>query len=350
MGVGTNTTYFVGSHYEVTNGTVTKYYYAGSQRVAMRTNGTLNYLLGDHLGSTSLTTDASGVVISELRYKAWGETRYALGTSPTKYTFTGQYSYAGDFGLHFYNARWYDSSLSRFAQADTIVPGGVQGLDRYAYVNNAPINYTDPTGHRCAGGGDENIWGYCELPTPDKVKTFQNAYLNAVARKYGIKLAPGDKWEYIEFVGVEPGASNVRGWTPYRPQQPYFDSDENLKYADDSSVVATEDAFDSCGNSMDCLAGILAHEATHSWIEMKIESAGVPEYDRVSNFTPAEEMLASLVAMEVGDPMQIQSNYLGENTFSCQQLTNTPCANPLEMLESYYGIDLSDIYDLVFGR
>jgi len=80
----------------------------------MRTNGTLNYILGDHLGSTSLVTDSSGTVISQQYYKAWGETRYASGTTPTKYTYTGQYSYAADFGLHFYNARWYDSYLNRF--------------------------------------------------------------------------------------------------------------------------------------------------------------------------------------------------------------------------------------------
>jgi len=47
----------------------------------------------------------------------------------------------------FYNARWYDSQLGRFAQADSIVPGGVQGYDRFAYVNNNPLRYTDPTGH-----------------------------------------------------------------------------------------------------------------------------------------------------------------------------------------------------------
>ncbi len=47
----------------------------------------------------------------------------------------------------FYNARWYDPLLGRFAQADTIVPGGVQGLDRYGYVNNAPTRFTDPSGH-----------------------------------------------------------------------------------------------------------------------------------------------------------------------------------------------------------
>jgi len=87
------TTYFVGNHYEVANGVVTKYYFAGSQRIAMRKNGTLNYLLSDHLGSTSLVTDASGNVISEMRYSAWGEVRYQGGVMPTNYTYMGQYPY-----------------------------------------------------------------------------------------------------------------------------------------------------------------------------------------------------------------------------------------------------------------
>ncbi len=52
-------------------------------------DSTLSFLLTDHLGSTSLTTDASGNLISELRYTAWGETRYVSGTTPTNYTFTG---------------------------------------------------------------------------------------------------------------------------------------------------------------------------------------------------------------------------------------------------------------------
>ena len=132
----------MGAHYEVANGVVTKYYYAGSQRIAMRTNGTLNYLIGDHLGSTSLTTDASGNVVSEQRYKAWGEVRYASGNIATKYQYTSQFSYELDFGLYYYGARWYDSSLGRFAQADTIIPEqsqGVQAWDRFAYTNNNPI-------------------------------------------------------------------------------------------------------------------------------------------------------------------------------------------------------------------
>ena len=90
------TTLFVGAHYEKVGSTVTKYYMAGATRVAMRKDGTLSYMLGDHLGSTSLVTDINGVRTSELRYKAWGETRYSFGTLPTKYTFTGQYSYMDD--------------------------------------------------------------------------------------------------------------------------------------------------------------------------------------------------------------------------------------------------------------
>jgi len=49
----------------------------------------------------------------------------------------------------FYNARWYDPALGRFAQADTIIPGAgnPQAWDRYAYANNNPVRYNDPSGH-----------------------------------------------------------------------------------------------------------------------------------------------------------------------------------------------------------
>jgi hypothetical protein len=40
--------------------------------------------------------------------------------------------------------------VGRFTQPDTIVPTSTQGTqawDRYAYVNNNPVRYTDPSGH-----------------------------------------------------------------------------------------------------------------------------------------------------------------------------------------------------------
>jgi len=70
------------------------------------------------------------------------------GTTPTTYRYTGQRWEAG-LGLYFYRARWYDPTLGRFAQPDTLVPkpGDPQNFNRYAYVRNNPLRFTDPTGH-----------------------------------------------------------------------------------------------------------------------------------------------------------------------------------------------------------
>jgi len=163
----------VGQHYEKKGTTVTKYYFAGATRLAVRTNGTLSYLLGDHLGSSSVTTNASGVKTASALYKAFGETRYSSGALGTDYKFTGQREQA-ELGLYFYGARWYDPSLSRFVQADTVVPvqtQGTQAWDRYAYVNNNPVRYNDPTGHSVTqgdGGGPNTCTNpdYCENGKP----------------------------------------------------------------------------------------------------------------------------------------------------------------------------------------
>ena len=140
------TTRYVGEYYEVTGTDVTKYY---GGHTAMRKSGVVSYLLSDHLGSNSLIVDSTGAKVSESRYKAWGELRFSSGTVSTDYTYTGQYSNTDDFGWMYYKARWYDPTLGRFAQADSIVPGAGNPLawDRYAYGLNNPTRYNDPDGH-----------------------------------------------------------------------------------------------------------------------------------------------------------------------------------------------------------
>ncbi len=155
-------TYYVGAHYEKkvqsSQKNERKYYFADTSRIAMlapqgcsaspRKNGILTWLLSDHLGSTSVTVDASGNLVSSLRYTAFGEVRAASGTTSTDYRYTGQRSDA-EIGLYYYVARFYDPALGRFIQADTVVPGvgNPVAWDRYAYSGNNPINYNDPTGH-----------------------------------------------------------------------------------------------------------------------------------------------------------------------------------------------------------
>jgi RHS repeat-associated protein len=148
---GGATTAYVGNYFEWTGSTSTmkKYYYAGSTRIAVRT-GTADplWLLGDHLGSTSQTAYYDGTAYTNgwQLYKPWGEKRYPSGDSaiPTTYRYTGQRQ-ENYINLYWYGSRWYDDSLGRFIQPDTIVPlatQGVQAFDRFAYSNNNPVLWT----------------------------------------------------------------------------------------------------------------------------------------------------------------------------------------------------------------
>ena len=113
-------------------------------------DGTLYFLHSDHLGSATLTTDVSGHRVGEARYTPFGEMRrgYPVGVMSTDRRFTGQ-RWDGALALYDYRARYYDPSLGRFLQPDPLVPelGNPQSLNRYAYVYNNPLRYTDPSGH-----------------------------------------------------------------------------------------------------------------------------------------------------------------------------------------------------------
>jgi len=154
---GVTNTVYIGNYYEKEGNTVRTYYYHAGKRVAMREDGTLYWLLTDHLGSTTMVLTATGAVTAERRYYAYGDERDISGTLHTQYGFTGQREEA-DIGLYFYNARWYDAELRRFVQADSIVPepGNPQSLNRYSYVYNNPLRYIDPSGHWANPGAGWN--------------------------------------------------------------------------------------------------------------------------------------------------------------------------------------------------
>lgn len=92
-------------------------------------------------------TDASGAVIEKHVYWPYGQ-QLMENTTGVHHLFTGQ---ERDFWtpLYYYHARYYDFMEARFIQPDTIVPdpANPQDLNRYSYVSNNPLKYTDPTGH-----------------------------------------------------------------------------------------------------------------------------------------------------------------------------------------------------------
>lgn len=122
----------------------------GVAAVAMR------YYVSDHLGSIAVITDEIGAVVERLAYDAWGKRRFPSGaddpsgsiTSQTTRGFTG-HEMIDEVGLVNMNGRVYDPEIGRFMSADPHVqdPTNSQSLNRYSYVLNNPLSYTDPTGY-----------------------------------------------------------------------------------------------------------------------------------------------------------------------------------------------------------
>jgi RHS repeat-associated protein len=182
---GWQTTLYINLYYEknLTASEVTTYYYFGGKLIAQRKAGTLRYIHQDSLGSTSVISDSSGISSGTMRYFPFGSTRFTTGTIPTDEKFTGQR--LDSTGLYYYNARYYDPGIGRFISPDiftqwstgfdvvsqsltvNIIPMGLgrlmapfvnypkttpqtpvnpQTLNRYSYVLNNPLQYSDPNG------------------------------------------------------------------------------------------------------------------------------------------------------------------------------------------------------------
>ncbi len=136
----------IGDYYEKPDATVAKDHDAAKQWMTVRAGGAVYWLHRDHLGSVPLATDASGNRVGEPRYTVWGGAlEYGR---PTDRQYTGQ-RWDEALGLYDDNVRYYDPALGRFIQPDTIIPdlANPQSLNRYAYVYNNPLRYTDPGGH-----------------------------------------------------------------------------------------------------------------------------------------------------------------------------------------------------------
>ncbi len=159
---GTTVTTYIGSaFYELEtgpSGTKEKHYIAGvAVLIDDGSNDEVHYLLRDHLGSVETITDEAGAVVERTSFDAWGKRRaedwtalsnpQAYQSATTPRGFTGHEMLDG-VGLVHMNGRVYEPELGRFLSADPVVQDATntQALNRYSYVLNNPLSYTDPSG------------------------------------------------------------------------------------------------------------------------------------------------------------------------------------------------------------
>jgi RHS repeat-associated protein len=113
--------------------------------------GTRHYGL-DHLGSPRIITDANGALLGTQDFTPFGNGGSSNGGS---LQFTGQERDAASVGggavdlADYFHARYYRPDAGRFLSmdpADDVDPTRPQSWNQYSYVQNDPVNATDPSG------------------------------------------------------------------------------------------------------------------------------------------------------------------------------------------------------------
>ncbi len=121
-------------------------YLYGNGRVAQYGAGSVDYFLGDALGSVRQLVDGSGNVTLVKRYEPYGEEIAHEGTASSIYGYTGEIT--DPTGLVYLRARYYAPWQGRFISRDAWEGDYSRPItfNRWHYAHDNPVNFTDPSG------------------------------------------------------------------------------------------------------------------------------------------------------------------------------------------------------------
>lgn len=139
----------------------------GGHQAVQQNTGAISLTIADHHGTAQLAVDAATQQLTQRRTLPFGGTRgEATGTWPGTKGFVGGTLDAST-GLTHLGAREYDPSTGRFLSIDPVMDlADPQQIHGYAYANNNPLTWSDPTGLWCdscnGGAGWPSEDGYTD--------------------------------------------------------------------------------------------------------------------------------------------------------------------------------------------
>lgn len=132
-----------------------RYYQRDNAVIAVRTAAGVSFQINDRNATADLSVDAATLNPTKRRFDPFGGSRGAAVAWPDDRSFVGGIADATT-GLLRLGARDYDPATGRFVsvdpQLDTSDP---QAMNSYAYSDNDPVTFSDPTG--------KSIWGWVAL-------------------------------------------------------------------------------------------------------------------------------------------------------------------------------------------
>lgn len=155
---------------------------------------TITYFYKDVLGSTIVKADENGDVIWRESHEPYGKStqlsEVEIAETPLQYTNAPLDEYTG---LTYLKARYYNGDIGRFYALDPLHfrDDNIISFNRYAYANNNPYKYVDPTGEAEITAGRMGV-------TPEKssitlkidVKNFADSTVDKIVSVASNKASP----------------------------------------------------------------------------------------------------------------------------------------------------------------
>lgn len=130
---------------------------AGIDKLMASFTNETTYYYQNHQNSVMLIADA-GSQVTQYSYDPFGLTG-VQGETANKFRFTAREQDTVD--LYHYRNRYYDPKIKRFMSEDPL--GIRKGMNLYSYVQNDPINWTDPLGLWGDGGPGSKFKGHSDF-------------------------------------------------------------------------------------------------------------------------------------------------------------------------------------------
>jgi len=176
-------------------------YDANGQPVGMKYNGVQYWYQKNMQGDVVRILNASGAEVVSYAYDAWGKVLSVSGSLSSTVGAANPFRYRGYYydtetGWYYLNTRYYDPNVGRFLSPDTILGanGGLLGYNLYAYCNNNPVMFADPSGNLYLPNTKFEATPVC----PDNIMAqILNSGLDATTEKYGGEHKEGKYMVYM---------------------------------------------------------------------------------------------------------------------------------------------------------
>jgi RHS repeat-associated protein len=220
-----------------------------------------------------------GTIVSQQEFGSWGTVRSG-GVSQTTRNYTGQQ--LDSTGLLYYGARYYDPALGRFVSADTVGPKleQPQSLDRYSYVLNTPLKFTDPTGRQDVDPGAPG--GASLVETCAQTLSCTDDMINALS--WDERIAWLERTDALYSLGG--WFNNVLGILEYFRSSPTFQNSARMMFEDAHVLTVIQQGLSAALGR----AGSAVGGAAAAWQDFFTkQQAGAADSDLLPRWGTAEQ-------------------------------------------------------------